>query len=298
MPESPPAVETKPLNPRLLLVPMERIRPPEIAARATMSDSKMDDLIESLKQIGLTNPITLESRGDDYEIIAGHRRFLAATELHWSEIRAIVWDAGSVNVMASRLHENIIREDLNAAEEALFMAEVREKLNLDEFGLIDTFKRSRHYIADRFELLRGDPVVFEAVRAGEIRLGVAHELNRISDEVMRRYYLDVARRTDPPKRVVQQWVESWRANSGPNGGDLARIAAEARGDLVSFPGGQPAFAPGEGPPVGAPPADPRDFGCELCGGWRDPYNLIYVRIHKYEWEHIMQSINAASKGNE
>jgi ParB family chromosome partitioning protein len=286
----------EPSKPELLRVPLDRIFGPDIAARATMNDHKFQELVESMRLIGLASPVTLERRESMFEIIAGHRRVLAARELKWADIPAIVHAEGQADLFALRLHENVIREDLNPAEEALFMAQARDKLALDEAGLCNLFKRPPDYIAGRFALMRGDPEIFKALLAGEIRLGVAHELNRMGDDGMRRFYLDVARKSDPPARLVHQWVEDWKLNSRPplpiEGGEL--VDGRAPG---SANGGAPGeLAGGGSDAAGVGAVAPPFFGCDLCGGDRDPYNLVHVKMHKWEWEQIQASVAKAGRG--
>lgn len=285
-----------PVKPELLRVPLDRILDPELAARATMDEHKFAALVASMRAIGLASPVTLERRESMFEIVGGHRRVRAARELKWVEIPALVFAEGKANLFALRLHENIVREDLNPAEEALFMAQARTQLALDEAGLCDLFKCTPDYIAGRFSLLRGDPAIFKALHAGEIRIGVAHELNRIGDDGMRLFYLEAARKGDPAARVVHQWVEDWKLQARPplpiEGGELVGAGA---------PGGTNGGAPGDpaAPGSGAPAADdtkPPFFGCDLCGGDRDPYNLVHVKMHKWEWAQILDSVAKAGRG--
>jgi ParB/RepB/Spo0J family partition protein len=285
-----------PSKPELMRVELGRILDPELAARATMNDHKFAELVESMRAIGLASPVTLERRESMFEIIAGHRRVLAARALKWVDIPAVVHAEGQADLFALRLHENIVREDLNAAEEALFMAQAREKLQLDEAGLCALFKRTPDYIAGRFALMRGDPEIFKAVHAGEIRVGVAHELNRIGDDGMRLFYLDTARKSDPAARVVHQWVEDWKLNTRPPL-PLEGAAADAAGAPGGTSGGAAGADGAPGSDAATPGADAAPFfGCDLCGGDRDVYNLVQVKMHKWEWAQILAQVKKAARG--
>lgn len=277
-------------------LPMGLIREPKLAARATMSDARMQELIASFKEIGQIEPITVERSGKEYEIVTGHRRYLAARQCGWTEISAMVYEPGAAHSMAMMLHENIVREQLNPAEEALFMAQAREQYDLDEQGLCELFKRPATYIGNRFALLRGDPKVFSALQRGEIRVGVAHELNRIAEDDMRFYYLDIARRSDPTRNTVHQWVNEWELQKtyvrGP-GVEGTGAASGAEGAPGAAGNGNGAGAVGVPDP---PPVSQPFFGCDLCGGARDPYNLVTVRMHKWEWDQILKQVAAAARG--
>jgi len=278
-------------------VPLARILEPALPARATMDTAKMDELVESMRAIGQIEPVTLELHEGMFELITGHRRYLAARSLGWPEISALVYEEGAPSKLALMLHENTMREDLNPAEEALWMAQAKEQLELDEAGLVKMFQRSAEYVGQRFQLLRGDPEIFASLQRGEIRVGVARELNRVTDAATRAYYLDAAKRADPPMRVVHRWVVDWLAQEGARQGVMAQggVAAPGSQDVHSRAGsvGESGGAPSQGA-QGAPPAS---FGCQLCGGDRDPYNLIDVRLHKWEWEQIVAQVAKAARGN-
>ena len=282
--------------PEFRRIPLDRIIEPELAARATMSDTKMRELIDSFRAVGQLEPITVEQHEAMFEVITGHRRYLAARELEWKELAAMVYPEGQAQRWAMMIHENECREDLNPAEEALFMAQMREKLSLDEEGLCKLFHRGPDYIAGRFALLRGDPQIFSALQQGQIRLGVAHELNRITADDMRAYYLDCARRSDPPARVVHQWVAQWMAQIRPTLPGTTEASAPGNGQ----PGAVAASVPGGGESDGAAgaetPAPTNRLECALCGGHKDPYNLIQVTMHHWHWSDIEKAVERAGKG--
>ena len=282
--------------PTFMRIPVARIIEPALPARVQMSGEGMSDLIESMREVGQIEPITVEQHEGMFELITGHRRYLAARSLQWSELNAMVWAEGTPSKLAMMLHENSVREALNPAEEAIFMAQAQEQLGLDEQGLMKTFKRGADYVAGRLALLRGDKDVFLALQAGEINIGVAHELNRITDHGMLLYYLDCAKRSNPPARVVHQWVNDWKLRAGAQlAGKPPAVGAQPETPGADGDGGVPVSAgAGSSPDT---PAEPKPFfGCELCGGDRDPYNLVTVRIHMWEWDRIQETVRKVAQG--
>lgn len=257
-------------TPELELIPLDLIGEPELPARERMDFDALEDLKTSLKAVGLLSPIVVVKRGRGYETVAGHRRLLAARELKWPSIRAFVYPEGWEDADAAMLHENIVREQLNAAEEAVFFAQLLEKRKLDEAGLCALVKRSPDYIGDRLELLRRDPEVFEALRKGKINYSVARVLNRFPDEPTRRSFLDQAIRSGTSATVVQQWWDDWRSYHFP---ELQRINQDT--------------------PL--PPTIPQEshgIECFVCGGYKDPYNLVTVLIHKWELAEMQRLLAA------
>lgn len=258
----------------LSVLPLNRVVDPALPARESMDEAKFADLKSSMAELGLLSPIIAVRRGEVYEVVAGHRRVMAARELGWLHIPATVHEDGWAAAEAAMLHENVVREDLNAGEEAVFLAQLIEKYQLDEDGICSMVKRTPDYVADRLRLVRGDPEVLNALRRGQISFAVARELNKFTDETMRRYFLDSAIRSGCSSRVVTGWLTEWRSQQ-------AAPAAEARET--------------QGAVEQAPPPAYVDE-CFLCGGARDPYNLVTVRVHRWELEEIRKSIAKAAEG--
>jgi ParB/RepB/Spo0J family partition protein len=250
--------------PELRTVPLSLIDEPAQPMREFMDEEKLEELKQSMSAIGLQQPIALVMRSERYEIVAGHRRFLCAQLLGWSAMMSLCYKDGEIELHAARIAENAFREDVTAAEEAIYYAELIENLKLDEAGLCAMTKRKADYIADRLRLLRGDPEILEAIRQRKIVFAVGRELNKCTDEPLRRMYLHQAIQSGCAARVVQSWIASWRAQG-------------------STP--TPAPAP-EAAAAPAPEAQQPDHSCQVCGGNRDPWNLIWVRMHKWEWERI------------
>lgn len=267
----PAAAQGAPGAPKLRLIPIANIDEPALPAREAMSERGMAELVDSMQEIGLLSPLIVFEKGGRVEVVAGHRRLLAARELGWAGVPCIVHPSSFAAKDAAMLHENVVRENLNAAEEAVFIAQVMERSNLDEEGICRLMHKSPDYIADRLRLLRNDIEVFQALRRGDINLAVARELNKFSDEQMRRYYLDAAVRSGCSSRVVTQWLAEFRSQSSA-----------------------PAALEGEAPaPVEQEPALAHIDQCFLCGGAKDPYNLVTVRIHRWELEELQKHLAAA-----
>ena len=254
--------------PELKRIALPDIDEPPTPARVAMDDLKMSELMKSMSEIGLLNPITLKRLDLRYEIECGHRRFIAAKNLGWKEITALVYEPAELVEGASMLAENVFREDLSAAEEAVLFAEAQEKYQLDEAGLCARFHVTPDYLGDRMRLLRQDQEVFGALMRREINFSVARELNKCEDQAHRRYLLDIAQRTGYAARVIADMIRQFRQQQSPT--QSTPVAPE--------------------PAASTPVADPYRVECVLCGGHKDPYNLITIQIHKWEWELILKQL--------
>lgn len=187
-------------------LPLARIDDPAVPARETMDDEKFAALVESIRAIGVIQPIAVKPIGDRFEVVAGHRRTLAARAAELEHVPCLVVDGALELTEAIKLHENARREDLNPAEEALWFQNLLEtQAGGDTSRLAELLGEGRQYVEARLVLLRDDPEVFAALRAGQITLTVASELNRFTDQGARRSHLEAAIKGGATGRLVREW---------------------------------------------------------------------------------------------
>ena len=144
--------------------------------------------------------------GDRHTVLAGHRRLIACRALRNATIRARVYPAGPTLSAVIQVHENVIREDLNPAEEANWWWELLEQnCGGDTNKLAELLKLTREHVERRLSLKTGDEDVFSALGQSIINAGVAEELNRVKDKLRRMMYLDAAVRGGATRALIRQW---------------------------------------------------------------------------------------------
>jgi ParB/RepB/Spo0J family partition protein len=248
-------------NPRFLLAAMVGIAEPPLPVRQSFDPDKLAELAASMKRDGLINPIALEENGDGYTVMAGHRRFLAARINQWELIPARVWRQGTCAPEAILAAENAEREDVNPAEEAMWLGELLEgRCNGDVDQLCELVHMKRSKVEGRVLLLTGDEEVFRAVQRGEINLAVAAELNRYDDELLRRMRLDAAAKGGATARMVREW----RLNDQR----LVNVIQS------SVEGAAPAANPQQTYAVSS-------LLCSICGQGDEPHRLRIQYIHDF-----------------
>lgn len=178
---------------------------PAAPLRAAIEEGPLDELAESIRELGLLQPLVVRVVGEKFEVIAGHRRLLATRKVGLPRVACLVVDSGGDDeVIAARLHENIMRRDISPVEEAALYAELYEKL-LDVDLVAKLVKRSRAVVEERLTLLTGDQEVMNQLQAGMISLGVAGQLNKVHDQGVRRYLLEYAVRDGASVEKVRNW---------------------------------------------------------------------------------------------
>jgi len=138
----------------------------------------LEELIHSIKMIGLVNPIVVRPLDDGcFEIIAGHRRFQACKQLGWKKVPCQVVDLNERKAFELALVENIQAKSLNPIEEALaFKKYVEEKGWGSVSELAKRIGKSQSYVSARLSLLKLPKEIQEAIISRQITPSVAQEL--------------------------------------------------------------------------------------------------------------------------
>src|SRR6266850_229781 len=193
-----------PVN-RLRALPTDLIDDPEKPIRSYTDQTLMEELKRSIAQVGIIEPIVVFEKGTRFEVIAGHRRLMAAQQIAMREVPCVVYKSQPEALEAIKLHENIHREDLNPADEAMFFLRILHLVGEDTDELAKQVKQSREYVEGRLNLLAGDPAILEALAKSEISFAVAQELNRFQQEWYRRDCLHHAIEGGASARLVRAW---------------------------------------------------------------------------------------------
>jgi ParB family chromosome partitioning protein len=157
-----------PKNKQIQDLPLARIHPNRFQPRHAFSSESINELAQTLREEGLLQPIIVREDGEEYEIIAGERRFRAAQSLGWEKIPAIVNNLSDQQTASLALIENLQREDLNPIDEATAYENLMELNSLTQAQLAKDIGKSQSYVANKLRLLRLDPQIQEALASGAI----------------------------------------------------------------------------------------------------------------------------------
>lgn len=148
---------------------ISQIKPNQYQPRRTFAPDQLTELAQSLAKNGLLQPIVVRQVGaQQYEIIAGERRFRAAQQLKWTTIPALVRNYSDQQSASLALIENLQRQDLNPIEEARAYKKLAAMNNLRQEDLAAQLGKSQSYIANKLRLLKLDATVQQALIAGQI----------------------------------------------------------------------------------------------------------------------------------
>jgi ParB family chromosome partitioning protein len=170
---------------RFAELPVESIRPNSRQPRTAFDEDAMAELVESIREIGVLQPIVVRPvPGDDgtaYELIMGERRWRATQQAGLATVPAIIRDTDDADLLRDALLENLHRAQLNPLEEAAAYRQL-----LDDFGcthdeLATRISRSRPQISNTLRLLRLPPLVQRRLAAGVLSAGHARALLGLAD---------------------------------------------------------------------------------------------------------------------
>ena len=152
--------------------------------RREFDPDALQELADSIKEIGIIQPITLRKMDDGtYQIIAGERRFRASQLAGLDAVPAYIRTADDENVMEMALVENIQREDLNAMEIALANQHLLEEYNLTQDRLSERVGKKRTTVANYLRLLKLPAQVQMALKNRELDMGHARALLALDNPV-------------------------------------------------------------------------------------------------------------------
>lgn len=150
--------------------------------RREFDETALEELADSIREIGIIQPITLRKVSDDeYQIIAGERRYRASQKAGLDTIPAYIRTADDENVMEMALIENIQREDLNSVEIALAYQHLIEQYDLTQERLSERVGKKRTTIANYLRLLKLPAPIQMALQNKQIDMGHARALITLGD---------------------------------------------------------------------------------------------------------------------
>jgi len=153
------------------------IRDNKFQPRTDYDENKLKDLMESIKEKGIIQPILVrEIEEGGYEVIAGERRIKAARALNMEDIPAIIKSVNDEEALIIALIENVQREDLNPIEEAQAYKRLIENFNLNQEDVAKAVGKDRSTISNIMRLLKLPDEIQQLVYGGDITMGHARAL--------------------------------------------------------------------------------------------------------------------------
>lgn len=166
----------------ILDIPVEDVGENPRQPRFHFSPSDLEDLIGSIKEHGILQPLIVTRSNGKYELIAGERRLRAARTLGLKTVPVIVRDATEQQKLELALIENIQRQDLNPVEEAIAYRALIDEFNLTQDAVALRVGKNRSTVANTVRLLDLPDIILDALKDGRISKSHARTLLAETDE--------------------------------------------------------------------------------------------------------------------
>ena len=244
---------------KLRELPLTQIRPNRLQPRQYFDEEALGTLVDSVKAVGILQPVLVREIGDDeYELIAGERRFRAARRAGLATIPALVHSADDALSLEQALVENLHREDLNPLEEASAYQQLIEDFELTHEDVARRVGKSRVAITNALRLFQLPPTVQRHIRDGRLSAGHARALLGTPDREAQEALAEEAISGGLSVRAVEERVR--RLGEGDRLGEgLGQVAPHGDGG-----------APGPADLSGGSPLGPADLS---GGGATGPADL-------------------------
>ena len=163
-------------------VPLSSIDPNRDQPRKEFREESLKELADSIRAVGVIQPIVVTKRGNRYSIIAGERRWRASRMAGLNEVPVIVRDWDEMTRLKAALIENLQRDDLNPVEEALGIRALMDKCELTQEAASGVIGKSRSAIANSLRLLTLPDDVLALLKDGSLSAGHGRALVSVSPE--------------------------------------------------------------------------------------------------------------------
>ena len=154
--------------------------------RKTFSEEKIEELSKSIKEHGIIQPIVVRRRGDNYEIVAGERRWRAARKAELSKVPCLIRELSDEQNMLIAIIENMQREDLNPVEEAEGLNQMIVTFGMTQEQISKSVGKSRPYIANPLRLLSLPEYIKDEMAEGRLSAAHGRTLVTVEDEDVRK----------------------------------------------------------------------------------------------------------------
>jgi len=201
-------------NREILELDIKTIKPNEYQPRRIFKDSALNDLVSSIREKGVIQPIIVRTSSDSsYELIAGERRLRAAGIAGLKVIPAIVKEAAPVEALELALIENIQREDLNPLETAEAFHRLIKDFNLTHDDLSQKVGKDRATVTNYLRILKLPPEIRKWIAEGSLSIGHAKALLQVDNQ---RLQLEIASKIIKSGLSVREAEALSRKSSSPS----------------------------------------------------------------------------------
>lgn len=192
-------------------VPIDSIVPSPLQPRKHFTEGMLDDLMESIREHGIIQPLIVRRVENTLELIAGERRWRASKNLKLEELPVIIRQASDRDVLEMALIENLQREDLNAIEEAQGYVRLAKDFKLKQEAIAKRVGKSRAAVANAMRLLDLHEDVQSLVANNHLSVGHAKVILSVKDSAAQLIAADHILKKKLTVRATEKFIQNYNS---------------------------------------------------------------------------------------
>ncbi|MFK7910584.1 MAG: ParB/RepB/Spo0J family partition protein [Akkermansiaceae bacterium] len=188
-------------------VSIDSIVPSPLQPRNHFAQGQLEELMESIRQHGIIQPLIVRKVNGNYELIAGERRWRASKELGLTAVPIRIREATDHEVLEMALIENIQRKDLDPIEEAQGYVRLAKEFDMKQDTIAKRVGKSRAAVANAMRLMELDPSIQDHVAGGRLSVGHAKAILSLKDHAVQRLAADQILKKSLTVRAAEKLVK-------------------------------------------------------------------------------------------
>lgn len=178
--------------------------------RLEYSADKYNELLNSIRQVGILYPLMVLETDKELLLISGYRRFQAAKELGFATAPCFCLKTGIDDAEILRMHENLYREDVSPLQEAVCFIRLERTYHFTREKIAKLIGKSKAYITQRIQILSWPDNLQQSLSAGHVSYSIARELSAVTEQTELTRLLELAVQSGATVRTVLSWVNEWK----------------------------------------------------------------------------------------
>ena len=200
----------------IMLIPVGMIEPNPFQPRSAFDQDAMEELADSIRTLGLIQPITVRKKSHDrYQIISGERRFRASKMAGMNEIPAYIGETDDQGMLEMAIVENIQREDLDPIEVALSYQRLIEECSLTQEQMATRVGKKRASVTNYLRLLRLPAKIQHDLKVGLLSVGHAKVLLGVENQEIQEKLCDLVIKEELSVRQLENMIRKMEKGENP-----------------------------------------------------------------------------------
>ena len=205
------------LNPNYSKISLKKISLNPNQPRTNFNNENLDELVQSIKSVGLIQPITVRKISkNEFQLISGERRYRAFKKLNIGKIPAYIRDANDQESLEMALIENIQRDDLDSIEIAICYKRLIEDINLTQEELGKKIGKKRSTISNYLRLLKLNPIIQSGIKDNFISMGHGRALINIDDDKLQMKIYEIIIKKNLSVRNTERLINDLKKEKSPS----------------------------------------------------------------------------------